>query len=31
MAYSRKFIHSLHLRQLPSHMDLAVIFDTLMK
>ncbi|KAL6761037.1 hypothetical protein V8C86DRAFT_993653 [Haematococcus lacustris] len=27
MTYSRRYVHTLNLRQLPSHMDLAIIFD----
>lgn len=31
MSYSRKFVQSLRLRQLPSHLDLQLIFETMVK
>ncbi len=29
LTFSSKFVNSLHLQQLPSHLDLQVIFDAM--
>ena len=31
MTYSRRFVQTVRLRQLPSHMDLTVLFDCMIK
>jgi hypothetical protein len=31
MAFSRRFVQSLHVRQLPSHLDLQLLFDCMVK
>jgi hypothetical protein len=31
MAFSRRFVQSLHIRQLPSHLDLQLLFDCMVK
>ena len=31
LTYSRRFVQTVRLRQLPSHMDLTVIFDCMVK
>lgn len=31
MSYSRRFVQTLNLSQLPSHMDLGIIFDSMIR
>lgn len=31
MTYSRRFVQSIRLRQLPSHLDLTTMFDCMVK
>ncbi len=31
MAFSRRFVQSLHIRQLPSHLDLQLLFECMVK
>ena len=31
MTFSRRFVQTVRLRQLPSHMDLTVLFDCMIK
>ncbi len=31
MTFSKRFVQALHIRQLPSHMDLSVLFECMVK
>lgn len=31
LTYSRRFVQSVHIRQLPSHLDLQILFDCMVK
>ena len=31
LTYSRRFVQTVHIRQLPSHLDLQILFDCMVK
>lgn len=31
LTYSRRYVQAVHIRQLPSHLDLQILFDCMVK